>query len=284
MERIVGGREIYYIVAIFAAVQIAVLVLAFLAPTFTGPATTATVSQLTQSLGIPAWEVALGYGLWIAISGTAIWFLIRNSRYRDILIRLAEGFFITGGTACLLVLYIQNIGYYAYLPGLGLAIAKNIYPRLRNLSCIVASIGIALLLATQFGFPILVMLLLIVALYDWIAVNITKHMLAMAQAYDNLNVAFMVSVTREVDKNTSSSLKLGGGDLIFPSAVVGGFIIAFHSPAAFFGGLDLIMGSTFALYLLILKIRDTKKGYPAIPYILGGMLVGFGFFITMVIL
>lgn len=275
MGRIVENREILMVLLSYLIVQLSVIALAYYIPRIpSGDITTPSASNIAESAGIPAWQIALGYGLWIALSGTIVWFVIRNWKYRDVFIRLAEGFFIAGGTASLFLLYSPMLGFASYLPGIALAVAKNLYPRLRNITCLIASSGVALLLASQFNFPILVILLCIIGIYDFVAVRITKHMIPMAMTFDSLNLALLISFSRKVSDGIYSTLKLGGGDLIFPAALSAALVIQFHSFFTTLGVLCLTVGSALALLYLTLKIRQTQKGYPAIPYLIGGIGLG----------
>ena len=85
-----------------------------------------------------------------------------------------------------------------YIAALALAallvIAKNKVPRLRNVTALIASVGVGLILGITFGFFAAYVFMMLLAVYDFIAVFITKHMVALANVAMDNNLSLMVMV------------------------------------------------------------------------------------------
>lgn len=106
------------------------------------------------------------------------------------------------------------------LPGVGLLFAvlmvalRNVLPKhimLRNVSSIIAVVGAGALIGISLGwFPVLVFMVLL-SVYDIIAVFGTKHMVTMGKAMTQNNLAFTVAMpTKE------HTFEMGTGDLVIP--------------------------------------------------------------------
>ncbi len=132
-------------------------------------------------------------------------------------------------------------------------------------------------------------LLILISIYDMIAVWKTKHMVSMAQfqakskIFAGLFVQYKSKETPVVEETKSTKKKveikekgeyreaiLGGGDIAFPLLFSGVMLKNFGFIPA------LITSLTAALALLILfMLADKKKFYPAMPPISLGCLLGY---------
>lgn len=184
-------------------------------------------------------------------------------------------------------------------------------PVIHNLTEILVYGGIAVLLVPLFDIVWVVALLVLISIYDWIAVHRTGHMVTLAKGQADSNVFAGIAVptgstsakplktteqfaktTTVSKKSTTKSMKketgtiggtaiLGGGDIAFPlvfAGVVLQWLIEARNMAptrALFATLIIPLGATVALAWLF-AIAKKGKFYPAMPPITLGCLIGFG--------
>ncbi len=181
----------------------------------------------------------------------------------------------------------------------GLVLAKNRWPKLRNTATVIASIGIGVYIGFS-GFMLAYLLLTIIAVYDYIAVFVTKHMQVMARAMVERNLAFLIGSSdvqmtpgklmsekqkeefvKAVKKGTikisdpeikrmikegaypsMSQVALGGGDLALTLVLVVGTYIGFSS---LFIPVMIILGSLAGLLATMRLLEKYNVPLPAIP-------------------
>jgi len=104
------------------------------------------------------------------------------------------------GTAAAMLLVIARI-----------ALHKNIF--LRNVSSVLATSAVGALIGVIFGLVPVLIFIIALAAYDYIAVFKTKHMVALAKGIQGKNLAFTIAMpTKE------HTFELGTGDLVVPLA------------------------------------------------------------------
>ncbi len=160
--------------------------------------------------------------------------------------------------------------------------------------------GLAALIVPNISLSAAIALLIIISIYDMVAVWKTKHMVSMAK-YQTENKLFAglmmpydkksnkiplfskeLKETKKSEKNTenkktkkaSSSIKtaiLGGGDIAFPLIFAGTVMKTF---ASFLYPIIITITTAIALYLL-LTYSKKDKFYPAMPFISGGSFAGY---------
>ena len=132
-----------------------------------------------------------------------------------------------------------------------------------------------------------IVLLILISIYDFIAVWHTKHMVSMAKFQSSTNIFAGLLVPYSENKIISKSYKkvplsnkeskvkiseamLGGGDIGFPLLFSGVILKTYGLHQA------LIVSFCSALALLVLFIiAEKKKFYPAMPFITAGCLIGY---------
>jgi len=205
----------------------------------------------------------------------------------------------------LAVLTTMAIAFSAFLPqmaaaalALMLAILKLYKPTTitQNLTEIFIYGGLAAIFVPILNIFAAFMLLIIISIYDIIAVNKTKHMISMAkfQAKSKVFAGFMFpyektedSALKEIQKKRQSGVRLavlGGGDIGFPLLFAGVIMkeLMLTNPEiiAFLKTLAIPFFVTFALlYLLLVGKQD--KFYPAMPYLTLGCIVGYLFILLV---
>lgn len=175
----------------------------------------------------------------------------------------------------------------------------------KNTAAIISSLGIGLLLGLGFSPIIALILICILAVYDFVAVFITKHMLTLANVAMKNNLALLVDVNEykavsksSMDKNEMieyrkaikqklfsipaglkqkvgtriiipASVALGAGDLAIPLMVSISFYKVYLN---FTLSIFVSIGATFGLILTMYILKRYRRALPAIPPILLGIL------------
>ncbi len=164
---------------------------------------------------------------------------------------------------------------------------KKPNPLMLNIAYFFSIPGIVLLFAPLLSPIWALLLLVIVSIYDYIAVNITKHMVTIAKGMGKELFTGIAIPYKKNEWNKKVVLGkgkkgriafLGGGDLAFPSIMSSSMAIFLYGITqskiiAFLLTLPLIIGATIALMILFLK-SEKGRFYPAMPAITIGCLVG----------
>ncbi len=188
----------------------------------------------------------------------------------------------------------------AFLIALILAVWKMFLPNaiIHNFTELLMYAGIAVLFVPLFNVLWIVILLLVISVYDFVAVFKTKHMVKMAKPLMKTEAfaGFMfhyskkdgirVKTTRIRPKGRSASSRhtgqaiLGGGDIALPLIFTGVAldslirISGFNIPMAFMKTLIISVILVTSLFLLLLK-GEQGKFYPAMPFLTAGCLIGY---------
>ncbi len=313
--RAIEYRQLLQIVTMFMIVQFFGLLLA--TQLYSGQ----TFQQLTSTQVVSSSTSALFYIAYVVILAAVLLLVFRIYKGAMLFI-LLEGavVFITSFFVFLIVFEVllpySFFAYGAQVPmALPLAIicsafliaAKNKWQRLRNTAAIIASVGVGVVLGSTFSFLAAFVFMLILAVYDFIAVFITKHMVTMARAMSERNLAFLVGV-HEIEAVPESALnkkerseylrekpvlvkkggpiikemikrklvpvparvELGTGDLAIPLMLA---VSAYTVYLSLLLSLSIIIGAIFGLIFTMWLLRKYRIVLPAIPPILFGILI-----------
>jgi presenilin-like A22 family membrane protease len=126
--------------------------------------------------------------------------------------------------------------------------------------------GIAAIFAPIMSIFAVSMLLILISIYDMIAVWKTKHMIKMAkfQAKAKMFAGFVIPY----DKGKKNAV-LGGGDIGFTLLFSGVVLVSM----GFYKALIVSFVTTIALFLLLF-LSKKNKFYPAMPYLSAGCFLG----------
>ena len=236
LERRVDYKQIAYIMIMFVAAISLTIVLSYMANnTYVNEALSTTPGQgLSFGTGLSG---GVNYAIYLVVVGTIIGIITLKFRDKlNIIFRILEFIFISLGCSFVLTIIFanfltfispSNIFYMALGLGISIAVLKNIIPHTRNATAIMAGAGTAVVLGLSFGFYAMLLIVAVIAVYDYVAVYITKHMVAMANAMQGAELAFMVGTSQkkvdgESKKEYVSRVHLGLGDIIFPAMVMAG--------------------------------------------------------------
>lgn len=155
---------------------------------------------------------------------------------------------------------------------------------LQNLAIVLAIAGIAPQLAMLFGTPTILVVLVIISVYDYIAVFKTKHMVTMFQKLNAHNTPFALMIPdkgnllQKITPPSSSKSKkgrdfffLGTGDIAFPAIFAVAALADFGPTSAVLIIIGSVVGMLFDHYLLL----KLEKPIPALPSIALFSILGF---------
>lgn len=182
-----------------------------------------------------------------------------------------------------------------------LSFLKTVKPNvfIHNLTEPLVYAGIAALLIPVFNIPSALILLLLISVYDYLAVNKIKHMVTLAkfQTSQNNFAGIMIPYAknrilikqskvkvnytgkkgskvskpqRRIKNKGYSTAILGGGDIALPLLFAGTVLKYYALTQAFI----VVLTATIALAYLLYTSKE-KKFYPAMPFLTIGCLVGY---------
>ncbi len=288
------------IISLFLIVQFGGLLIAVSSVSQLQVYATSGAAQQSASL-----ESALIYALYILATAAVILIIFRFYKGRFAFV-LLEAFVVMLATAFLFWLIIGTAfpwaGFYytaavAAVITATLIIAKNRRPGLRNLLAVTSSMGVGILIGFN-GFTLAYALMLFIAIYDYIAVFVTKHMITMAKEISARNLAFLIgssdveaipqkylsakdirqfrkevkgqkikdpTIKRLIKEGvipTVSQVQLGSGDLAIPLMVA---VSAFISFLSYSVAVSVVVGSAFGMVFTMYLLKRYRVALPAIP-------------------
>ena len=300
LERKIEARQLASIMTMFLIVQFGGLLIAIAA--IGSPAAQVVASQGTAQGTI---ETALLYLLYILAFAALVLFVFRFLNGR-IVFMLLEAFVVLLATSMLLFIafsvLLPNASEY-YLAAAAVAItvamiaAKYRTSRLRNVLAITSSMGVGILIGLN-GFALAYLFMLFIAVYDYIAVFVTKHMQVIAKHASSMNLALLVGSSeveaiptkylkqkdirefrRDVRKQkisdpvirrlisegivpVVSQVQLGSGDLAIPLMVA---VSAYATFLSYFAGFMVVLGAACGMLYTMYLLKKYKVALPAIP-------------------
>ena len=225
------------------------------------------------------------------ISTTAIIILI--IKYRSKLLKVIE--IIAAFSAILMTIYLLFPSGNFYLIFL-LVLILNFWRILRpsyliqNLTIILAVPAIGALLGANLGILASLLFIVLLSIYDFVSVFITKHMIFIAKEVTKFPSVFALSmpykfkkpvvfkVGKKRIKKKFHTFQLGSGDLAIP------LVLSVSTLATYSLGHALltVLGSAISFFLLLYFFTKKPQALPAIPLISVGTIAGF--LVSLVIL
>lgn len=147
-----------------------------------------------------------------------------------------------------------------------------------NIAIIIASAGLGAVLGMQITGTVAVWLLVILSVYDVIAVYLTGHMVNMAHAFIARQASFALIIpeswyglyeTMGDVRPNGGFLILGGGDVVLPMIL--SVALAPTHPSASIG---VVIGSLVGLLINHTVLMRWQRPIPALPMIAAGCLLG----------
>ncbi len=215
---------------------------------------------------------AIFFMLYVVLGAVVMIVLIRKFMLH-LIFRVIE--FILLSTASSIVFYSFLRIFYGYelsmlggiFLGLLLASIKLLSPAFKNLAAILATGGVGVIFGISLTPLPAIIFLVLLSLYDYIAVFKTRHMIEFAEFIVKKDLAFTVT-SKAVIEGKERRLDLGTGDLIAP-------IILEVSTLAYLPGATLFvfLGAVISLVVFLLLVWKRKVVLPALPPLVFGMLL-----------
>ena len=148
-----------------------------------------------------------------------------------------------------------GIAFAILLTASRIVLSENIL--LRNAASIIAIIGAGALLGVSLGVVPVIVFVILLSAYDFIAVFKTKHMVTLAKAMTKKNLAFTIALPTKEHK-----FELGTGDLVVPLVFASAVLQEASVNAAFL----VLAGSLIGLLITInYSSKHIGKALPALP-------------------
>lgn len=257
------------------------------------------------------------YFIFYVLAGAGAVLLTLRFFKGGLLFRFLEFFVLSGSISILALAYLMGFAHFDFISatlaagafGTLFAAVKFFIGQLKNPAAILSSAGVGALFGFSMGFWPALAFVLLLSLYDYIAVFKTRHMLQMASALGSRNLSFTITAqskpqnethdvllapsetetktlsrvsplssaaqsSRAPPSPTRSSgsidrLDLGSGDLAIPAMLS----VSSYPVAGLAGSLAVAVGTTFSIYFLLQFVVRQRVALPALPPIcLGGLL------------
>lgn len=140
----------------------------------------------------------------------------------------------------------------------------------QNIALIFSVAGAGAVIGTSMDLLPIMIFILILSVYDFISVFITKHMIYMAKAITETPTAFTAAIPCKQGK-FEHVYQLGGGDLVMPLVISSSVLINYGFKEMLFTS----AGSFIALMILFYFVMKKPIALPALPPICAGSLIGF---------
>ncbi len=143
----------------------------------------------------------------------------------------------------------------------------------RDIINIILFISISSFLSLTLGFLASIILTAIIAVYDYIAVFKTKHMITLVEGMDkNAYIGSIILMAKKLKRR----IMIGGGDLVFPAILFTSTAIYFSLEASYFTLLGAIIGLAVLIFF-----GKKKRFYPAMTFIGPSELIMLGLYILI---
>ena len=243
----------------------------------------AKTNPVLASLNIaPDEPTSVSNSIYLLISvliGAALVLIFLALPFKNIFILFVE--FIASVFASFVVFFVFlfafNIPYsdlYALIISLLLFGLRMIFKSFRNLVAIIAGAGIGAVIAFSIDPIPLFIFVILLAIYDFLAVRWTKHMVKFAEYFMKEKTSFSIGFEgvrkikikqegKAITKEEPWHIELGTGDIAVASMIT---TVSYKLGNILFPT-AAILGTTVGLYLVFLRAARRKEVMPALPYI-----------------
>ncbi len=159
--------------------------------------------------------------------------------------------------------------------GLLLAVIKIFRPGLKNAAAILATAGVGVVFGISLGLVPVIIFLILLAVYDYLSVFATRHMVELANFVMKKELVFTVTAREPPPPGRppeeGKRMDLGTGDMIAPIMMEVSALT--FSPAA---SLFVFAGAVVSMGIFVYFVSKRKMVLPALPPIVLGMLAALG--------
>lgn len=169
--------------------------------------------------------------------------------------------------------------------GVLLGVAKFIWADVKNVAAVISSSGVGAIFGFSLGFFPTTLFIILLSIYDYVAVFKTRHMIEMARELSTRQLSFAVTAKSVPSKKPKENkaeyveranregerLDLGTGDLSVPVMIsVSAYSLG---PNGLIYSFASAIGATVSLYLLLRFVSKRRVFLPALPPICLGSMV-----------
>jgi presenilin-like A22 family membrane protease len=147
----------------------------------------------------------------------------------------------------------------------------------RNFTNIIIFLTIASIVSFALGVVPSLILIGIIAVYDYIAVFVTKHMITLAKGLGN--GVFLGGLIFAAKKALRGRIMLGGGDVVFPAVLIDALYLNYPPIAAVLSIIGAVVGLSVLLFF-----GKHGKAYPAMTFIGPAQIGFFGIYLLTTII
>lgn len=228
-------------------------------------------NEIVKALALvsrPNEPVSVFYIFFCILLGALIFYLLIKFYKGNLVFMLLEFSVISFASSIIFYSFIKPLIYETYFSmilsiflALVFGLLKILVPELKNLAAIIGTAGAGAVFGFSLTFYTALILLVLLCVYDFIAVFKTKHMVAMAQELSKREMAFMITSKEKTEKG-EIFFELGSGDMLMPIVLsVSVFQLnPLYTPIIFFS-------SVFALFVLFILLTKQRTILPALPII-----------------
>jgi presenilin-like A22 family membrane protease len=224
-------------------------------------------TELPMGLQPPQVEKEVSPWLFIGmiLMATSIFFVLQKFKFQ--LFMKAWFFFaFTIGIGITIDAFVRS-GWISFVVAAAITLLKfkerDIYTH--NLGELLIYGGIVALFVPILNLWAIIIILIAISIYDYIAVNITKHMVNLAKMQQSMGIFSGLIIV-----NKKEVAILGGGDIAFTMLFATVLLRDFGTIPAILA----VCGATVGI-LVLMYIGKKKKYYPAMPFVTAGSLLGF---------
>jgi len=218
---------------------------------------------------------ALFFIVYIILAAAAMVLLIRYLGLYLIIFRIMEFGLIASASSIVFYAFMRIfLGYelstiIAIFAGLVFSGIKVFRPQLKNAAAIIATAGVGVVFGISLGIIPLIIFLMMLAVYDYLSVFATKHMVEMATYIVKKDLAFTITAKEKPKMlgERERRIDLGTGDIIAPIMLeVSALTI---NPIA---SLFVFVGAIISMAIFLTLVFKKGMVLPALPPIVLGMI------------
>jgi len=214
--------------------------------------------------------------LYILIGAAVMILLIKKFSINEIIFLLLEFLLISAPSSIVFYAFLRLFFddyaismVIAIILALLLAASKFAFPQLKNFAAILATAGVGVVFGISLSPQVVMLFLVLLTVYDYFAVFITKHMIDFANFVIKKNLAFTITAEATIE-GQKKRVDIGSGDFVAPITFEVS-LIAFNPIAS----LVVLGGAFIAATIFLYFVWKKHIVLPALPPIVFGMFVAF---------
>ena len=222
---------------------------------------------------------AVFFILYILFGAVVMMLLIRFFKLHTIMFKLMEFMLISSSSSIVFYAFLRLVVGYEDSTLLGIVLGlvfsglKLFFPTLKNTAAIFATAGAGVIFGVSLGLFPVILFLIFLAVYDYLSVFTTKHMVELANFVVQKDLVFTVTAKAPPPpgkpKEKEKRVDLGTGDLIAP--IMMEISALTYNPVA---TIFVFVGAVVSMTLFLFLVWKKKMVLPALPPIVLGMIVG----------